>query len=76
MTAADAPRRHTCRFTAPIEIVNYIGSQFVNQIHTHFYEITAVKHHMTISSSKEENVIVERANKEVNRHVQRLTNES
>ena len=59
MAAADALWRHTCRFTAPLQIVTDYGSQFVNQMLTHFYEITGIKHHMTIPYSKEENGIVD-----------------
>ena len=39
---------------------------------THFYEITGIKHHMTIPYSKEEHGIMERANKEVNRHIRNI----
>jgi hypothetical protein len=38
----------------------------------HFHEITGIKHHMTIPYSKEEKCIVERANKEVNRHIRNI----
>jgi len=44
----------------------------MNQMLTHFFEITGIKHHMTIPYSKEENGIVERANKEVNRHIRNI----
>ena len=36
IAAADALWRHTCRFTAPLEIVTDFGSQFMNQVLTHF----------------------------------------
>ena len=36
IAAADALWRHTCRFTAPLEIVTDFGSQFMNQLLTHF----------------------------------------
>ena len=48
MAAADALWRHTCRLTAPLEIVTDYELQFVNQMLTQFYEITGIKHHMTI----------------------------
>ena len=32
IAAADALWRHTCRFTAPLEIVTVFGSQFMNQL--------------------------------------------
>ena len=72
MAVADALWCHTCRFTAPLEIVTDYGSQFVNQMLTHFHELTGVRHHMTIPYSKEENGIVERAYKEVNRHIRNI----
>ena len=43
-------------------------AQFINDLLTHFHQETSIKHHTTIQYSKEENGIVERANKEVNRH--------
>jgi len=57
IAAADALWRHRCRFTAPLEIVMDFGSQFMNQLITHFNEKTGIKHHTTIPSSKEENGI-------------------
>ena len=72
IAAADALWRHTCRFTSPLEIVTDYGSQFVNQMLAHFHDITGIKYHMTIPYSKEENGIVERANKEVNRHIRNI----
>ena len=72
MAAADALWRHTCRFTAPLELVTDFGSQFVNDLLTHFHQETGIKHHTTIPYSKEENGIVERANKEVNRHIRNI----
>ena len=72
IAVAAALWRHTCRFTAPLENVTDYGSQFVNQMLAHFHDITGIKHHMTIPYSKEENGIVERANKEVNRHIRNI----
>ena len=71
IAAADTLWRHTCRFT-PLEILTDFGSQFVNQMLTHFHEIIGVTHHMPIPFSKEENDIVERANKEVNMHISNI----
>ena len=48
ITAADALWRHTCRFTAPLELINDFGSQFVNDLLTHFHQDTGIKHHTTI----------------------------
>jgi len=44
MAAADALWRHTCRFTASLQIVTDYRSQFVNQMLAHFYEIADIKH--------------------------------
>ena len=68
IAAADALWRHTCRFTAPLEIVTDFGSQFMNQLLTHFDAESGIKHHTTIPYSKEHG-IVERANKEIKRHI-------
>jgi hypothetical protein len=72
LAAADALFKHMCRFTTPLEIVTDFGSQFVNQMLTHFTEMSGIKHHTSIPYSKEENGIVERANKEVNRHIRNI----
>ena len=69
MAAADALWRHICRFTAPLELVTDFGSQFVNDLLTHLHQETGIKHHTTMPYSKEENGIIERANKKVNRHI-------
>ena len=68
IAAGDALWRHTCRFTAPLEIVTDFGSQFMNHLNAE----TGIKHHTTIPYSEEENEIVERANKEVNRHIRNI----
>ena len=72
IAAADALWQHTCRFTTPLEIVTDFGSQFVNQLLHHFHLESGSHHHTTIPYSKEENGIVERANKEVNRHIRNI----
>ena len=66
IAAADALWRHTCRFTASLELITDFGPQFVNDLLSQFHQQTAIAHHTTIPYSKEENSIVERANKEVN----------
>ena len=73
IAAAAALWRHTCRFTAPLEQVTDFGSQFVNDLLTHFHQETGIKHHTTILSSKDENGIVEWVNKDVNRHIRNIS---
>jgi len=70
--ATDALWRHFCRFGTPLEIVTAQGSQFMNQTLQGFATLTGVRHHGTIPYSKEENGIVERANKEINRHIRNI----
>jgi hypothetical protein len=45
------------------------GSQFVNDVVRELHLILGVHHQVTTAYSKEENAIVERSNKEVNRHL-------
>jgi hypothetical protein len=51
ISAADALWRHTCRFTAPLELVTDFGSQFVNDLLSHFHQETGIAHHTTIPYS-------------------------
>ena len=44
----------------------------MNQTLTHLASISGIKHHVTIPYSQEENGIVERANKQVNRHIRNI----
>jgi transposase InsO family protein len=71
-SAADALWKHFCRFTTPLEIMTDQGTQFMNQTLTHLATLSGMKHHVSIPYSKEENGIVERANKEVNRHIRNI----
>ena len=48
------------------------GSQFMNKTLEGYAALSGVRHHASIPYSKEENNIVERANKEVNRHTEYL----
>ena len=59
IAAADALWRHTCRFTARLVLIPDFGSQFVNDLPTHFHHETGIAHHTTILYSEEEHGIVE-----------------
>ena len=48
------------------------GSHFANELVTAFLTLVGTEHILTVAYSKEENAIVERANKEVNRHVRHV----
>ena len=57
------------RFGCPKEIISDNGTQFVNDVIDHFIKLFGAQHLLTIPHSKQENAIVERANKEVMRHL-------
>ena len=59
-------------FGYPAQILSDNGSQFVNEIITEFTKQVQVQHLRTMAYSKEENGLVERANKEVNRYLRDL----
>lgn len=61
-----------CTFGCPSEIVSDNGTQFVNNLITAFLGASKIKHALINAYSSEENGIVERANKEVNRHVESM----
>ena len=48
------------------------GSQFVNDIVSELLKLVGVEHELTLAYSKEESAIVERANKEVMRHLKAI----
>ncbi len=70
--AADALLQHVGRYGAPSTIRSDKGSQFVNGIITEFFKLVISEHAQTLAYSKEENAIVERANKEVMRHLRAI----
>jgi len=75
VSAAQAARmllQHIGRYGAPSSIRSDRGSQFVNEIIQQLLELIGVEHCLTTAYSKEENSIVERANREVLRHLNAL----
>ena len=52
------------------------GPHFIAEIIHGFLLLVGVKHCLTLAYSKEENAIVERYNKEINRHLRALTIEN
>jgi hypothetical protein len=74
-TAQEAARcllEHFGRYGAPAQILSDNGSHFVNETIKEFLTHVGTEHRLTVAYSKEENAIVERSNKEVNRHVRNL----
>ena len=61
------------RFGAPSMIRSDRGSHFMNEIIRDFLKRTGTPHNLTLAYSKQENAIVERVNKEVNRHLRAFT---
>jgi hypothetical protein len=60
------------RYSAPEEITHDNGSSFVNEIIQELIKLMGSKSNIATAYSKEENPIVERANKEVMRHLRNI----
>jgi transposase InsO family protein len=79
VAAADAEQTALCllnhfgRFGSPAYLTSDRGSHFVNAVIEEFLRHIGTQHILTLAYSKEENAIVERTNKEVNRHLRALT---
>jgi transposase InsO family protein len=67
--AASAIHKHICTYGMPTSILTDNGSQFINEMILRMTELYGIEHETTTAYSKEENGLVERANKEVNRHL-------
>ena len=75
-TAVSAARcllEHFGRFGAPRQIRSDNGPHFIAEVIREFLAFVGVEHCLTLAYSKEENAIVERFNKEINRHLRALT---
>lgn len=71
-SAANVLLLHMGRFGIPSQILSDNGSQFVNELITEFTKLIGTEHVRTLAYSKEENAIVERANKETLRHLRAM----
>ena len=60
------------RYGPPIQILSDNGSHFVNGVITSLLHYMGIDHQFSMAYSKEENGIVERANKEVIRHLRNI----
>jgi len=67
--AAEAILIHMSNYGTPCQILSDRGSEYVNKVIKELLDNTGVDQILTIAYSKEENSIVERANKEVNRWI-------
>jgi transposase InsO family protein len=72
MKAALALLDHVGRFGAPVQLLSDRGSHFVNETISEFLTLIGTEHCLTIAYSKEESALVERQNREVNRHLRAM----
>ena len=72
-SACQALLKHFGRYGAPTVLRSDNGSHFVNTVIQQFLTAIGVQHNLTLAYSSEENAIVERCNKEVNRHIRAFT---
>jgi transposase InsO family protein len=61
--------QHFGRFGAPSQLLSDRGSHFVNEIITEFTTLVGTQQCLTLAYSSQQNSIVERVNKEINRHI-------
>ena len=67
--AVDALNQIFARSGVPQSLVSDKGTQFVNELMTAYCQMAGIHQRTTTANSKEENGLVERANKEVMRHL-------
>jgi len=68
----DAMMQHVGTFSTPSQILTDNGTQFVNELVAELLKVIGVQHLTILAYSKEEVRIVERANREVMRHLRNL----
>ena len=73
LSAAECLLQHFGRFGAPHQLRSDNGPHFIADLIREFLALIGVEHCLTLAYSKEENSIVERYNKEINRHLRALT---
>ena len=73
LSAAECLLEHFGRFGAPYQLRSDNGQHFIADLIREFFLPIRVKHCLTLAFSKEENAIVERYNKEINRHLRALS---
>jgi hypothetical protein len=70
--AAQKLLEHIGRFGAPSQLLSDRGSHFVNEVISELLQLVGTEHCLNIAYSKEESAIVERENREVNRHLRSM----
>ena len=76
LSAGECLLKHFGRFGAPHQLRSDISPHFIAEIIREFLLLVGVKYCLTLAYLKEENAIVERYNKEINRHLRALTFEN
>ena len=73
LSAAECLLKHFGRFGAPHQLRSDNGPHFVADVIREFLYLIGVLHTLTLAYSKQENSVVERYNKEINRYLRALT---
>ena len=73
LSAAECLLKHFGRIGAPYQLRSDNGSHFIADLIREFLLLIRVKHCLTLAYSKEENAIVEKNNRKINRHLRALT---
>ena len=76
LSAAECLLRHFGCFGAPYQLRSDNGPHFIAEVIREFLHLIGVSHTLTLAYSNKENFIVERYNKETNRHLRALTFEN
>ena len=76
LSAAECLLKHFGRFGAPHQLRSDNGLNFIADVIREFLHLIGVSHTLTLDYSKQENAIVERYNKEINRRLRALAFES
>ena len=63
---------HIGRYGAPTQLLSDRGSHFVNEVISELLRLVGTEHCLSIAYSKEESAIVERSNRETNRHLRNM----
>jgi transposase InsO family protein len=75
-SAAEYLLQYFGRFGAPTQLRSDRESHFVNSIIKEFLPLVGTQHRLMLAYSSQQNAIVERVNKEINRHIRSLTFET
>ena len=73
LSTAECLLQHFRRFGAPRQLRSDNGPHFIADVIKEFLALAGIERCLTLAYSKEENAIVERFNKEINRHLRALT---